>query len=234
MNRHCIAMAASVCALALAPSAALAGNGTGGPAGGLIKQTQTATNQNATEQSASSEANSKQTNINAPVSILSSGSNNGDVHQSNNANTSASSDNNNNTHQSNNQSQNANARRRQHGDEHGSCGCRRQQQPRSGWPGRRAEPVGVQQQRNRTAGQLAGLQRTDQHQRPRLDSELEDRTTVTCTSPTTPTPMRRSRTTTTPTRATTRARTQTPAQQRRRAPWPWPSLWLRPAGRRLR
>jgi hypothetical protein len=101
--------AASVCALAPAPSAALAGNGASGPVGSLIKQTQTATNQNTTEQSASSEASSKQTNINAPVSVMSPGSNNGDVNQSNNANTNASSENNNNTHQRNTQSQEGSA-----------------------------------------------------------------------------------------------------------------------------
>jgi hypothetical protein len=61
-------MAASVCALALVPSTALAGTESG-VVGSLVKQVQTATNENTTEQSASSEASSKQTNINAPVAI---------------------------------------------------------------------------------------------------------------------------------------------------------------------
>ncbi|MGA8364951.1 MAG: hypothetical protein WB709_10570 [Solirubrobacteraceae bacterium] len=100
-------MAASVCALALAPGTALAGEGGGGPLGGLLKQVQSATNQNTTEQSASSEASSQQTNINAPVAIDSPGSNNGDVNQSNDANTQASSENNNDTEQGNTQTQNA-------------------------------------------------------------------------------------------------------------------------------
>ena len=99
MKRHCIAVAASLCAFALVPGTALADTGDGGLIGGLVKQAQTVVNQNETTQTADSSATSEQTNINAPVSILSSGSNDGDVQQSNNANTSASSQNSNSTNQ---------------------------------------------------------------------------------------------------------------------------------------
>src|SRR5581483_3695764 len=114
MKRHCIAMAASVCALVLAPSAALAGtnNDRGGTGllGGLVKQTQSAGNQNSTEQSASSEASSQQTNVNAPVAILSSGSNDGNVDQSNTGTTSSQAGNGNRTQQGNTQTQNGSAK----------------------------------------------------------------------------------------------------------------------------
>jgi hypothetical protein len=110
MKRHCIAVAASACALALTPSAALAGNNSG-PLGGLIQQTQTATNQNITSQSATSEASSKQTNINAPISILSVGSNDGGVSQSNKGSASSKAGNVNGTEQDNHQSQDGSAGR---------------------------------------------------------------------------------------------------------------------------
>src|SRR5437588_388178 len=105
MKRHWIAMAASVCALAVAPSTALAGEvGNGGQ---QVDQTQSARNENSTEQSASSEASSEQTNVNAPVTVDSPGSNNGDVKQSNGAENNASSTNNNSTDQQNQQNQGA-------------------------------------------------------------------------------------------------------------------------------
>jgi hypothetical protein len=115
MKRHHLAMAVSVLALAAAPSTALAG---GGSLGGLVKQTQTATNSNETNQTANSTATSEQTNVNAPVSILSEGSNNGDVNQSNEGDTSSSAQNNNGTEQSNQQSQEGSA-----GGGKGDCGC---------------------------------------------------------------------------------------------------------------
>ncbi len=68
MKRHCMAMAVSVLALAAAPSTALAGGG--GLLGGLVQQTQTATNSNETNQTANSTATSEQTNVNAPISIM--------------------------------------------------------------------------------------------------------------------------------------------------------------------
>src|SRR5579863_7647525 len=103
MKRHCIAMAASLCALVVAPGTALAGQGGGGPLGGLVKQVQSATNQNSTEQSAASEASSQQTNVNAPVAILSPGSNDGNVDQSNTGTTSSHAGNGNSTEQGNTQ-----------------------------------------------------------------------------------------------------------------------------------
>jgi hypothetical protein len=57
-------------------------------------------NSNSTSQNASSEATTKQVNINAPISVFSVGSNNGDVKQSNDADTKASSTNQNWTDQS--------------------------------------------------------------------------------------------------------------------------------------
>ncbi len=56
-------------------------------------------NSNSTSQNASSEAKTKQVNINAPISLFSVGSNGGDVHQGNSANTRASSSNQNGTQQ---------------------------------------------------------------------------------------------------------------------------------------
>src|SRR5579859_5735564 len=102
-RRQWMATAVSVCALAVAPSAALAGE----PAavGQLIKQTQTATNENGTEQTATSNASSQQTNVYVPIAVASPGSNGGDVSQSNHAENEASSENNNNTEQENLQQQ---------------------------------------------------------------------------------------------------------------------------------
>jgi hypothetical protein len=111
-------MAVSVLALAATPSTALAG---GGSLGGLVEQTQTATNSNETNQTANSTATSEQTNVNAPISILSEGSNNGDVNQSNKGETSSSAQNNNGTEQSNWQNQEGSASGK---DSHGhDCGC---------------------------------------------------------------------------------------------------------------
>jgi hypothetical protein len=118
MKRHHLAMAVSVLALAAAPSTALAG---GGSLGGLVQQTQTATNSNETNQTANSTATSEQTNVNAPVSILSEGSNNGDVNQSNEGETSSSAQNNNGTEQGNWQNQEGSA---SGNDSNGhDCGC---------------------------------------------------------------------------------------------------------------
>ncbi len=61
---------------------------------------------NGTDQDATSYAKTKQVNVNAPISLFSVGSNNGDVHQGNNANTDSSSSNWNETGQSASQSQN--------------------------------------------------------------------------------------------------------------------------------
>src|SRR5436305_13234548 len=108
MKRPWMAMAASICALAVAPSTALAGEN-GGAVGQLVKQTQTASNENSTEQSASSEARSQQANIYVPIAVASPGSNNGDVHQSNRAENQATSENDNNTQQKNEQSQHGDA-----------------------------------------------------------------------------------------------------------------------------
>ena len=87
MKRHWLAMAASICALAVAPGTALAGDlGSGSQ---QVEQIQTAANENSTEQSASSEASSQQANVNVPVAVNSPYSNNGDVNQSNSAENSA-------------------------------------------------------------------------------------------------------------------------------------------------
>ncbi len=61
---------------------------------------------NGTDQNAKSYAETKQVNVNAPISVFSVGSNNGDVNQGNNANTHSSSSNWNGTGQSASQSQN--------------------------------------------------------------------------------------------------------------------------------
>ena len=60
---------------------------------------------NGTDQDATSYAKTKQVNVNTPISVLSFGSNNGDVHQGNDANTGSSSSNWNGTGQSASQSQ---------------------------------------------------------------------------------------------------------------------------------
>src|SRR5207253_6750746 len=70
------------------------GNGArGGNGSQQPDQSQSASNENSTEQSASSEASSQQVNVNAPVTVDSPGSNNGDVKQSNKAENNASSTN---------------------------------------------------------------------------------------------------------------------------------------------
>src|SRR6185312_913093 len=98
MKRRWLAIAASGCALAVAPSTAFAG-GIDGIAGQQVSQTQSADNENSTEQSASGQAGSYQANVNAPITIASPGSNNGDVNQGNNAENNASSKNNNSSDQ---------------------------------------------------------------------------------------------------------------------------------------
>ena len=123
MARKWIALATSLCALAIVPATAAADGGKGGgPLGTLIKQAQTATNENKTEQSASSDANSEQINVNAPVAVMSPGSDNGHVDQSNEAETISASQNNNETAQVNGQSQQAGATGKGAGEQ-GSCGC---------------------------------------------------------------------------------------------------------------
>src|SRR6202035_1488199 len=62
-------------------------------------------NDNSTSQNAESEATTKQVNVNAPISVLSVDSNNGDVQQGNAADTSAKSSNDNGTGQWLDQSQ---------------------------------------------------------------------------------------------------------------------------------
>ncbi|HET6449342.1 MAG TPA: hypothetical protein VFG31_09560, partial [Conexibacter sp.] len=85
---------AGALALALTPTAALAGDD---PVGGTLDQVQQATNTNSTSQSANSSATTKQANVNVPISVLSKDANNGDVKQSNDATTVASSENSNET-----------------------------------------------------------------------------------------------------------------------------------------
>jgi len=70
-------------------------------------QDQFAKNDNSTEQKSSADATTKQVNVNAPVSILSFGANNGDVNQSNQADTQANARNDNWTGQSIDQNQSA-------------------------------------------------------------------------------------------------------------------------------
>jgi hypothetical protein len=122
MHKRWLAIAVSVCALAVAPSTAFAG-GNDGIGGQEVSQIQSATNQNSTEQSASSEASSDQTNVNAPVTVDSPGSSNGDVNQGNKAENNASSTNYNETDQQNKQDQGAAAAGATNGgDEHpGRC-----------------------------------------------------------------------------------------------------------------
>jgi hypothetical protein len=122
MPRSWLAVVTSLCALAVAPSAALADTANGGVTGTLVHQAQSATNENKTEQTATSEASSEQVNVNAPVAVMSPGANDGDVHQSNQAETVAASQNNNETAQGNFQNQEASVTGGK-GDNHGSCGC---------------------------------------------------------------------------------------------------------------
>ena len=72
-----------------------------------ILQDQTASNTNSTDQDADATASTDQVNINAPISILSSGANGGDVDQSNQADTDATAGNGNWTDQAVDQSQTA-------------------------------------------------------------------------------------------------------------------------------
>jgi hypothetical protein len=82
--------------------------------GGRIDQDQRASNSNRTNQDADATAKTYQLNVNAPIAILSPGSNNGDVDQSNDATTIASASNWNDTTQSIGQSQAARAGGRGH------------------------------------------------------------------------------------------------------------------------
>jgi hypothetical protein len=75
----------------------------------LLGQEQTATNSNSTTQDAAAEATTKQANVNLPISVLSWGSNGGDVDQSNSADTEASAANENDTKQAVDQDQQAGA-----------------------------------------------------------------------------------------------------------------------------
>ncbi|MFL5819044.1 MAG: hypothetical protein ACJ76L_15800, partial [Conexibacter sp.] len=78
--------------------------------GGNLSQSQQASNDNSTDQKADSTATTKQANVNAPISVLSYGSNNGDARQSNDAKTIAKSENENTTKQSNDQDQHGSVR----------------------------------------------------------------------------------------------------------------------------
>jgi len=132
MKSKAIALCASLLALGLTPAAALASDG---GSNGTLDQVQQATNTNSTSQSAESTATTKQVNVNAPISVLSKGSNNGDVHQSNDATTVAKSQNDNTTNQSNTQNQHGSVQgggpdrrgdcghhRKDRGDDRGDCG----------------------------------------------------------------------------------------------------------------
>src|SRR5438309_913636 len=77
-----------------------------------------------TGQEAESQATNKQTNLNVPVSVLSYGSNNGDVNQSNHGSANSPAENNNTTQQGNWQNQNGTAKGSNNGGGEGSnCGC---------------------------------------------------------------------------------------------------------------
>jgi hypothetical protein len=88
-------------------SAEAGGSDCGCGSGGDISQTQTGSNENRTYQDATSNATTEQKNVNVPISVLSYGSNNGDVDQSNQATTTAYSGNRNWTFQGIEQSQDA-------------------------------------------------------------------------------------------------------------------------------
>lgn len=81
------------------------------PEDGNRNVSQSGSNSNSTDQSASSSAKTDQTNVNAPISVFSVDSNNGDVHQGNEANTSAQSSNDNSTGQNLQQQQDASGRK---------------------------------------------------------------------------------------------------------------------------
>jgi hypothetical protein len=73
--------------------------------GGVVSQTQQATNTNQTDQESNAGAETNQVNLNIPITVLSSGSGNGDVDQSNEAETEAEAENDNETNQSIDQDQ---------------------------------------------------------------------------------------------------------------------------------
>ena len=111
MKRHLMALLASTVVLGVAPSGALALEEVecGAAKHVAVSQTQCATNENETNQTASSEATSEQKNVNVPISVLSADSNNGNVDQSNRGHTTSSAQNNNGTGQSNRQYQKGSA-----------------------------------------------------------------------------------------------------------------------------
>src|SRR5205814_2255343 len=76
-----------------------------GGSGQEVEQSQSASNESQTSQSAESEASSEQANVNAPVTVDSPWSSNGDVNQGNWAENDAYSKNNNDTEQENEQDQ---------------------------------------------------------------------------------------------------------------------------------
>jgi hypothetical protein len=97
--------------------ATVAGSGFCGCEAPSIQQSQTGTNDNSTDQTATANAETNQYNVNAPIAILSPGANNGDVDQSNQADTDATAYNGNSTDQSIWQDQDAAVR----GDGCGTC-----------------------------------------------------------------------------------------------------------------
>jgi hypothetical protein len=88
-----------------------------------IRQDQSATNDNSTYQDANADASTTQYNVNAPIAILSPGSNNGDVSQSNDATTVARASNSNSTNQGIHQRQGAKSKGSPRCDGHHRCHC---------------------------------------------------------------------------------------------------------------
>ena len=127
----------------------------------LISQEQSATNTNSTGQDAAAEATTKQANLNLPVSVLSWGSNGGDVDQSNSAGTKAYAANDNSTDQSVDQGQQAEAGSR--GTSHA---------PKSAELGHRPGPVGIQRQQHRARCGREGRHSPAQRERARERAEL--------------------------------------------------------------
>ena len=122
--KHWIKRALTTAALASGVMILSAGAASAAPEGkvpldplGIISQTQEATNENSTTQDAGSTAETRQVNDYAPVAVLSPGSNNGDVEQSNEAETKAVAANSNDSEQSIDQDQAAESR-----DGKDSCG----------------------------------------------------------------------------------------------------------------
>ena len=122
--KHWIKRALTTAALASGVMILSAGAASAAPEGkvpldplGIISQTQQATNENSTTQDAESTAETHQVNVYAPVAVLSPGSNNGDVEQSNEAETTAVAVNDNDSEQSIEQDQAAGA-----GSSCGKCG----------------------------------------------------------------------------------------------------------------